>query len=122
MPYYIELTCRIEDELVFRPFGLSVISKSTRTIVLAGRIEALDIVGRLRTVDVPFRGFRSCDEHTDPVVLISNGRELITLPTTTGDLRPYAALDRTGLAAIHDVLASQRYYELVDELIETFSE
>jgi hypothetical protein len=56
------------------------------------------------------------------VVLISNGRELITMPTTSGDLRPYAALDRTGLAAAHDVLASQRYYDLMDELIEVFSE
>jgi hypothetical protein len=118
MPHYIELICRTEDELAFQYLGLTLMSKSVRTIVLAGRINESDLVGRLATLSVPFRGFRACDEHVDSLVLISNGTELITMPTMTGDLRPYAALDRNGSAAPLDVGAAQRFYQIADELNE----
>jgi hypothetical protein len=122
MPYYIELTCRIADEARFRFLGLSAIHHSTTSIELAGRTNEPDLVGKLRNIPVPFLGFRSADEQTDPAILISDGTEFLSLPTMSGDLRPYGALDRHGMASAQSMQSARRFYELAAAVSEALSE
>jgi hypothetical protein len=111
MTYYIELTCRSTDEPKFRFLGLSVIHETTTTVELAGQTDEPDLVTKLRTVRVPFRGLSSGD-NADPAILISDGRDFLMMPTISGDQRPYAALDKSGLPSEQDTLLGRKFYEL----------
>ena len=90
MPYYIELTRRIADEPKFRFLGLSAIHKSLTIIELAGQTNEPDLRAKSRAIPVPLRGFRSDDEDAAPAIFVSDGRDLLTMPTMPGDQRPYA--------------------------------
>jgi hypothetical protein len=81
-----------------------------------------DLVGKLRNIPVPFLGFRSADEQTDPAILISDGTEFLSLPTMSGDLRPYGALDRHGMASAQSMQSARRFYELAAAVSEALSE
>jgi hypothetical protein len=122
MPYYIELTCRIGDEPKFSFLGLSAIHQSTACIELAGRTNEPDLVGILRSVPVPFRGFRSGNEQTDPAILISDGTDFLSLPTMSGDLRPYAALDQNGLPSAQSIQSALRFYGIAAAVSEALGE
>jgi hypothetical protein len=112
MPYYIEITCRIADEPKFRFFGLSVIHQSQTSTDLAGQTNERDLVTKVRALRVPLRGFRSGDDQAYPALLISDGRDFLTMPTMPGDQRPYAALDSNGLPSAQDILLARKFHEL----------
>lgn len=122
MPYYIELTCRIADEPNFRFLGLSAIHESLTIIELAGQTNEPDLMAKLRAIPVPLRGFRSGDEDADPAIFVSDGRDFLTMPTMSGDQRPYAALDSSGLPSKPDTLLARKFYELSAVVSEALSE
>jgi hypothetical protein len=122
MHYYIELTCRIADETKFHFLGLSAIHQSSTSIELAGQTNEPGVVAKLRAIPVPLRGFRSGDEHADPAIFVSDGRDFLAMPTMSGDQRPYAALDSNGLPSKPDSLLARKFYELSAAVSEALSE
>jgi hypothetical protein len=122
MSYYIELTCRIADAPKFHFLGLSAIHHSSTSVELAGQTNDTDLVAKLRAIPVPLRGFRSGDEHADPAIFVSDGRDFLAMPTTPGDQRPYAALESNGLPSKPDSRLAQNFYELSAAVSEALSE
>jgi hypothetical protein len=122
MPYYIELTCRIADEPKFQFLGLSAIHKSLTIIELAGQTHEPDLMAKLRAIPVPLRGFRSEDEDAATPIFVSNGRDLLTMPTIPDDRRPYATLDSNELPSKPATLLARKFYELFAAVSEALSE
>jgi hypothetical protein len=115
MPYYIELQCRIADHEQFTRLGLTPVSTAAKTMLLAGTLTKPQLIAELTSVQVPFYGFRGCGSENDPLTFASNGKLVATMPTKTGDMRPYAVLDGNGEVSAEDKMAARRYYQVRNE-------
>jgi hypothetical protein len=115
MPYYIELQCRTADQEQFTRLGLTPVSTAPKTLLLAGTLTEPQLIAKLISMQVPFHGFRGCGSENDPLTFASNGKLFTTMPTKTGDTRPYAVLDENGEVSAEDKIAAQRYYQIRKE-------
>lgn len=122
MPYYIELQCRIADEEQFTRLGLTPMSTAAKTMLLAGTLTEPHLIADLASLQLPFYGFRGCGSENDPLTFASDGKQLATMPTKTGDSRPYAVLDKNGEVSAEDKTAALRYYQIRQEAYKLLHE